>query len=206
MGFRMQMTLTEHPPGPASAAARRAMIDSQLRTSGVTEPWILAEMGSLPRENFVPAKQRAAAYIDRAIDLGDGRWLAAPLVQGLTLREAAPIASDTALLVGEGEGYLAALLRPLVGELDAVAPADLAGFRGKGTYSLIVVEGAAEELPEALAAMLADDGRLVTGTVERGVTRLATGRKAAGRLALWPVTEIGIPVIPEFAARKRWSF
>jgi protein-L-isoaspartate(D-aspartate) O-methyltransferase len=122
------------------------------------------------------------------------------------LTEAAPVKADKALLVGDPQGYLAALLAPLVGSLDCVEPAEIAGKRGKTGYSLIVVDGAAEELPAALAKLLADDGRLVTGIVERGVTRLATGRKAAGELALLPLAEMGIPVLGEFAAPKRWSF
>lgn len=201
------MTLIEERPGAGSfAEARRAMIDSQLRTSGVNEPFVLAAMARVAREDFVPAEYRASAYIDRAIPLGDGRFLAAPLVQGMMLAEAAPTTDDKALLVGDGNGYLAALLKPLVGSLDAVAPADTAARRGKGDYSLIVIDGAVEELPVTIGKLLADDGRLVTGVVERGVTRLAVGRKAAGAVSLLPLAEIGIPVLPEFAAPKRWSF
>ncbi len=48
--------------------------------------------------------------------------------------------------------------------------------------------------------------RVVTGLVVRGLTRLAAGRKAAGEVALVPLAEIGIPVLPEFAAPKGWSF
>ena len=163
-------------------------------------------MARVAREDFVPAEYRASAYIDRAIPLGGGRFLAAPLVQGMMLAEAAPTADDKALLVGDGNGYLAALLKPLAGSLDAVAPADAAARRGKGDYSLIVIDGAVEELPATIEKLLADDGRLVTGVVERGVTRLAVGRKAAGAVSLLPLAEIGIPVLPEFAAPKRWSF
>ena len=205
------MTLTENrapnvASGAASDAARRAMIDSQLRTSGVNEPWVLAAMARVPREDFVPAAARAAAYIDRAVPLGEGRFLAAPLVHGMMLTEARPSAKDQALLVGDSKGYLAALLGPLVGSLEVVDPADAAGKKGKGSYSLIVVDGALEELPGALAAQLAEDGRIVTGLVLRGVTRLAAGRKTGGEVALLPLAEIGIPVLPEFAAPKRWSF
>lgn len=187
--------------------ARRAMIDSQLRTSGVNEPWVLAAMARVPREDFVPQACRAAAYTDRTLALGDGRYLAAPLVHGKILSEAAPLASDKALLVGDGQGYLAALLRPLVGELECVAPADMAAAKPRrGAYSLIVIDGAIEELPDSLAASLADDGRLVTGLVERGVTSLAVGRKAGGSVALLPLAELGIPVLAQFAAAKGWSF
>lgn len=202
-GFDEAMTVTEDQRD-TTLAARRAMIDSQLRTSGVNEPWILEAMGSLAREDYVPANMRDAAYIDRAIALGDGRMLASPLVHGRFLAEARPTQADKALLIGD-DGYLAALLRPLVGSLDVVAPGD-AGAIGSGDYTLIMIDGAIEALPDALVDRLAPDGRVVTGQVLRGVTRVATGRKAAGRVALLPLAEIGIPVLPEFAAPKRWSF
>lgn len=200
------MTLTEDRPAALYAEARRAMIDSQLRTSGVNEPWVLAAIDSVAREDFVPEQARSAPYIDRAIPLGGGRYLAAPLVHARMLAEAKPEATDSVLLVGDGKGYLAALLRPLCGSLDAVDPATAASAKGKGAHSLIVVDGAIEQLPASLCARLAEGGRLVTGLVEKGITRLATGRKTAGQVVLLPLAEIGIPVLPEFAAPKRWSF
>lgn len=198
--------MTEQQPAAASAEARRAMIDSQLRTSGVNEPWVLAAMARVPREDFVPELAKASAYTDRALALGGGRFLAAPLVHGKMLSEAAPVATDKALLVGDGQGYLAALLRPLVGSLDCMEPEAAAEGREKGAYTLILVDGAIEQLPESLTVLLADNGRLVTGLIERGVTRLAAGRKVGGAVALMPLAELGIPVLPHFAAPKRWSF
>lgn len=202
------MTLTQDRPAASlSEVARRAMIDNQLRPEGVNEPWVLSAMMALAREDFVPAGLRDAAYMDRAVPLGEGRFLAAPPVHARMLAEAVPTAEDKALLVGDGAGYLAALLRPLVGSLEAIAPADaLAKRRGRDGYSLIVVDGAAEVLPDALVSALAEGGRLVTGIVERGVTRLAAGRKTGGTFALLPLADIGIPVLPEFAAPRRWSF
>lgn len=181
------------------------MISSQLRTSGVNEPWVLEAMAGIARENYVPVQMRDAAYIDRAIPLGEGRFLAAPLFHARMLAEAEPVAADKVLLVGDGEGYLAALLRPLAGSLDTVAPAD-ASAAAAGDYSLIVIDGAIELLPDTLAARLADGGRVVTGLVVRGVTRLAVGSKAAGAVSLLPLAEMGVPVLPELAAPKRWSF
>jgi len=189
----------------SSSAARRAMIDSQLRTSGVNEPWVLSAMNSLPREDFVPEAMRSSAYIDRAIALGDGRFLAAPLVHARMLAEARPTMADKVLLVGDADGYLAALLRPLCGSLDVIAPAG-ASQPGTGGYSLIVIDGAAEALPDALGARLDDGGRIITGLVQRGVTRLAAGCKSGEDVALLPLAEIGIPVLPELAAPKRWTF
>ncbi|WP_374285217.1 protein-L-isoaspartate O-methyltransferase [Novosphingobium sp.] len=189
------------------SAARRAMIDSQLRVSGVNAEWVLAAMDRVPREDHVPAAARAHAYIDRAIPLDDGHALPAPLVHGQLLSEADPKAADKALLVSCGSTYLEALLRPQVGTLDVVsAAAAAAQTKGMGQHSLIVIDGAIEQLPAGLAAELAEGGRIVTGLVDRGVTRLASGRKIGGEVALLPLTDIGIPVLPEFAAPKGWSF
>ncbi|KPH57461.1 protein-L-isoaspartate O-methyltransferase [Novosphingobium sp. ST904] len=197
------MTLTEDR---SATEARHAMIVSQLRTSGVNEHWVLNAMAGIAREDFVPATMRDAAYIDRAIPLGNGRFLAAPLVHGKMLAEAAPTKEDKVLLVGEVNGYLAALLRPLVGSLEVVDPAEVAGLAGEGGYSLVVIDGAVEELPAAVVAQVAEGGRVVTGIIVRGVARLATGLKTAGAVSLLPLIEMGIPALPEFAAPKPWSF
>ena len=185
--------------------ARRAMIDSQLRPSGVNDGSVLTAMGALPREDFVPAAFRDVAYMDRAIPLGEGRFLAAPLVHARMLAEAAPVARDVALLVG-GSDYLQALLRPLVSSLALCAAdealTDLAG----GGFTLIVIDGAVETIPERLSSALAEGGRLVTGLVERGVTRLAVARKEAGVVGVLPLAEIGIPLLAQFTTPPCWTF
>lgn len=201
------MTIVEDRPAAGHEAARKAMIDSQLRTSGVNAEWVLRRMAEVPREQFVPASASGHAYIDRAIALGNGRSLAAPVVHGMMLQEARPAASDTALVVDGGSGYLAELVRPLVGSLETVAPADAAAkSRKSADITLLLVDGAVERLPDTLVRRLADNARVVTGLVEDGITRLAIGRKAAGEVALLPLAELGIPVLPEFAAPKAWSF
>lgn len=102
--------------------------------------------------------------------------------------------------------YLAALLRPLVGSLDAVSADGAASKRGKGAYTLLVVDGAARPAA-SFAALLAEGGRIVTGVLERGVTRLAVGTQVGGEITLLPVADMGIPVIAEFRAPKRsWNF
>ena len=187
--------------------ARRAMIDSQLRTSGVNAEFVLRRMGAVAREQYLPEGARGFAYIDRAIALGNGRHLAAPVVQGKMLQEASPTAADKALLVDGGSGYLAELLRPLVGSLEVIGAEHAAAKSRKGgDFTLLVVDGAVEQLPEGLMRRLADQARVVTGVIKNGVTRLAIGRKAAGQVALLPLAELGIPALPEFAAPKGWSF
>ena len=189
------------------AAARRAMIDSQLRTSGVNEAYVLERMGAVPREEHVPAAARATAYIDRSVALDNGRRMAAPLFYGMLLAEAKPSAEDRVLVVDSGAGYLPELLRPLVTAIEIVSPEDaVAASRKRGSFSLLVIDGAVERIPETLAKRLAQGGRAVTGLVRNGVTRLAIGRKSGDDIALLPLAEIGIPRLGEFDAPKGWSF
>ena len=197
---------------PASAAAdvsgaRRAMIDCQLRVSGVNDPAVLAAMGKVAREDYLPAEARGHAYIDRAIPLGQGRALPAPLVHGMMLIEALPRPGERVLVVTAGSTYLAALVEAMGALVDSLDAADLAKVkRGAPGYDLVLIDGAIEDLPEALTAALAEGGRVVTGLVLRGVTRLASGRKLGGVTQLLPLAEVGIPVLGQFARAKSWSF
>lgn len=183
------------------------MIDSQLRPSGVNAPFVLDRMGEVAREDFVPPDLAAFAYMDRALRLGDGRHLPAPLVHGLMLQEAAPHGGEHALVVDCGAGYLPELLRPLVASV-AVLSASEALLPGAGgpKAQVLLVEGAVEHLPQPLLDRLAEGGRIVTGLVDNGVTRLAIGRKGEHGAALLPVADIGIPEMIALRRPRGWSF
>jgi protein-L-isoaspartate(D-aspartate) O-methyltransferase len=202
------MTETTMTLENSSATARRAMIDSQLRTSGVNEEFVLARMLALPREDFLPRDKASLAYIDRSIGLGDAGHLAAPLFYGKLLIEAAPAPHDRVLVIEGGTTYLTELLRPLVADIAAISAAEAAAgaITNAAPFTLIVIDGALEELPENLAEKLAEDGRVVTGWLLRQVTRLASGRKIDGRLALRAVEDLGIPVLNAFDKPKGWAF
>ena len=197
------MTVVEDRPASAEMlTARRAMIDSQLRVTGVNSPAILAAFAKVPREDFVPAERRVVAYADRAVPLGDGAVLSPALTYGQMLEAAEPAKADSVLVIS-GNGYLAALAAQLSGNVTRAA--NLAAAEG-GPFTLILIDGAAEVLPDQLCTLLADDGRVVTGLVERNVTRLALARKAAGRVVPTALGEADFAVLPEFAAPKSWSF
>lgn len=210
---------------PQSAEMRRIMVDSQLRTNGVNAPWIVAAMLATPREVFVPG-DGATAYMDRSIPLGGGRMMNPPLAAGLMLSTAELKASDSVLLIGAGTGYLAALLSPRVTSLVAVeADAALAeSFRANlpgiklvegpmaagapdhAPYDLILIDGAIEQLPEALTQQLAEGGRVVTGVIEGPVSRLAVGVKHGAHLALRPVIDTEVAPLPGFAKTREFVF
>ena len=88
---------------------RRAMIASQLRTTGVNDPRVLAAMGEVPRERFVPRERVALAYADALVPLKPGRQLNSPMALGRLLTEASPREGERALLVG---GSLSIYSRP----------------------------------------------------------------------------------------------
>lgn len=196
------------PPKNAFQAARKAMIDSQLRPSGVNAEFALKRMAAVAREDFVPDAARAAAYVDRALPLGDGRFIAAPVFYGMMLQEAAPRSGQHAIVIDGGSGYLPELVLPLVGSLAVLSPEEALEkpVRGKKA-DLMMIDGAVEQVPASLAKRLEDNALLLTGlAAQGGVTRLARGRKVGAGVALLPIMEMGIPRLSAFDRPKGWSF
>lgn len=200
------------------AAMRAAMVASQLRTSDVNDPAVIAAMSRVPREDFVPAARRDTAYVDRPIPLGNGRAINPPLATGrlLTVAEVRP--GDKVLLIGDATGYTAALLDGMGAVVTAVdestrperLPASVAWVKGQAEkghaksapYDVIIVEGAVPELPAALSAQLAEGGRVAMGFVERGVTRLASGRKAGDITGFVSLADLEMVVLPGFEEKR----
>lgn len=219
------MTATADLPG--SETARAAMVVSQLRTSGVSDARVVAAMAQVERERFLPESQRPLAYRDRSLPLGNGRAQNPPLATGLLFTEARLQPSDTVLIVGAAGGYAAAVAAKLAGKVVAVEsdPALAAAARtalgdqaelvegplaeghGAGApYDVLIVDGAVEELPAALAAQVAPGGRIVTGLVDRGVTRLASGVRSEGGFGLMPFADIEAVVLPGFEKPRGFKF
>jgi protein-L-isoaspartate(D-aspartate) O-methyltransferase len=208
---------------------RKAMIDSQLRTSGVSASWVLAAMGSEPREEFVPAAAKDIAYMDRQIPLADGRTMNPPMATGLMLQQADVNVDDEVLVIGGAAGYSAKLLarrakRVVIVEQDkalaSAAKTSLSGLTNvavvegalnegaakQGPYSLIVIDGAIEQLPSALLDQLVDGGRIVTGLSEGAVTRIAMGVKRANVAALRPFSDCSVAKLPGFESAAEFVF
>lgn len=176
------------------AALRMKMVDGQIRTTDVTSHAVLNAFLAVRREDFVPERRKAVAYIDNDVELASGRYLMAPspLAKMLQLAEIRP--ADHVLDVGAGTGYTSALLGHLAGSvvalesdaaLAATAKANIeaiglsnvdvvtgdltAGYAAKAPYDLIIVGGAVEQLPEALFGQLKEGGKLVA-VVGRGLS------------------------------------
>lgn len=216
--------MSVHAPVPDYAAARQAMVDSQLRPQGVNDPAVLAAMSVVPREKFVPEDQKPLAYIDRAVPLGEGRALPAPAVLGLLLTGLATLPGERALVVGANSGYSAAVLSKMGLQVTALESSEslaeaarknkvsiVLGPLSEGTkkgapYDLILVDGAIEQIPDALIEQLVEGGRIGGAIVEQGITRLFIGRRAGGGFGFHPISDASTPRLPGFERPKAFTF
>ncbi len=207
---------------------RRAMVASQLRTTGVNDPRVIAAMSAVPRERFVPADRSALAYADALVPLGHGRELNPPMAVGRLLTEAQLRGHERALVIGAATGYSAAVLAQLVGSVTALEEdATLAGFarealedsgvtpvegilvqghKAGAPYDFVLIDGAVEEVPQAIIDQVADGGAIALAIIERGVTRLCIGRVSAGAFGTTCYSDAAAAVLPGFAKPKTFSF
>jgi len=93
--------------------ARQQMIHQQVRAWDVLDPGVLAVLGRVPREQFVPTAFRELAFADTAIPLPAGQSMLAPKIHGRILQALEVRAGETALEIGAGSGYLSACLAAL---------------------------------------------------------------------------------------------
>lgn len=212
------------------AAARRKMVDNQLRTTGISDRRLLAALGSVPREAFVPDERRAVAYADMVQPLGGGRGLATPADFAKLAQLAEIRHTDRVLDVGPGTGYSTAVLSQVANEVIALeADAGLAaearhilaelGYgnarvveaasngsaRLDGLFDAILIEGVLDAEPTAFFGALADGGRLVALVRTGGAAAVAhvyvrSGSDVAGR------TEFNASLPPLDTAPKAETF
>jgi len=216
------------------AASRTKMVDSQLRTEGVTDYGLLAAMGSVPRELFVPPTLKPFAYIDNDIVLkraGEPRCMMQPASLGRLLQLAEISNSDNALDVGAGTGYgaavMARLARSVVAlesdpELAATARQTLAalnvtnakvisnsleaGAAADGPYDVILLEGAVPRVPTSLLAQLSEGGRLVA-VIGEGWSAVATlFRKSGDDIGRRPAFNLALQPLPGFRQPASFVF
>lgn len=213
--------------------ARRNMVDGQLRPNRVTNAQLLAAIGDLPRERFLPTGLQSVAYADDDVPLGNGRFLMEPMVLARLIQTLQPLPEDRALVVASGAGYGAALLARLVKSVVAVeSDAALAGsaeqtirtlgianvqyVAGKmeegcaaqAPFDVILIEGAVLKVPAAILDQLAEGGRLATVIAAPagvlGVAQLTV--KEGGVASSRPLFDAGTPPLPGFSAPPRFTF
>ncbi|MEP5728140.1 MAG: protein-L-isoaspartate O-methyltransferase [Sulfitobacter sp.] len=167
------------------ATRRTMMVDTQVRPSDVTKFPIIDAMLSVPREEFVPAAQREAAYMGENLDLGQGRVVLEPRTLAKMLDALAITNSEMVLDVGCAMGYSAAVIAHMAEAVVAVevdeamaveaqeallaAGADnvavhtgplVDGAVGHGPYDVIMIEGGVADVPDPILEQLKDGGRI----------------------------------------------
>jgi protein-L-isoaspartate(D-aspartate) O-methyltransferase len=190
------------------ADLRARMVERQLRGKGIEDERVLAAMGSVPREEFLPFRLRRRAYADSALPIGAEQtisqpWIVAAICQALELR-----GEERVLEIGTGSGYSACVLARLAAEVISVERHDslsraadgaLAalgignvellvgdgslGLPERAPFEAIAVHAAAPAPPPALLAQLGDGGRMVVPvSAERGNGEVLTLLRREGEV------------------------
>jgi protein-L-isoaspartate(D-aspartate) O-methyltransferase len=167
-------------------AAREVMVTTQIAARGICDPRVLDAMRAVPREAFVPEAQRAYAYDDGPLPIGEGQTISQPYIVACMLEALRLRPSDRVLEVGTGCGYAAAVISKMASEVYTIerharlaeaAAARLGalcydnvhvrhgdgmhGWPEAAPFQGISVPAGAAEPPPALLAQLAPGGRLV---------------------------------------------
>lgn len=208
---------------------RRMMVDTQVRPSDVTKFPIIEAMLHVPREAFVPPALREAAYVGENLDIG-GRVMLDPRTLAKIIDLIDIQRTDVVLDVACGLGYstavLARLAEVVVAVEDDAARADAAqetlaeqgfdnaavmtGVLAEGApksapYDAILIQGAVEEVPEAILAQLREGGRICAIFAEDGVGVVRAGLKTDGRVSWRYGFNAGAPVLPGFARVRAFA-
>jgi protein-L-isoaspartate(D-aspartate) O-methyltransferase len=213
-------------------AARRMMVDGQIRTADVTDLDLIAAMLAVPRERFVPPPLAGQAYLDSDLAIGAGRVLLKPMVLAKLIQAAGVRGGDHVLDVGCGTGYSSAVLARLTDSVVALEEDEAlarqaketlaatgaggvvigtgplsAGWPAGAPYDVILLNGATEIVPETLGRQLKPSGRLACIFVGRAPPGKAMiYRLVEGHLAGRPVFDAAAPLLPGFAASPEFVF
>ncbi len=212
-------------------AAREAMVDGQIRPSGVTLYPVLKAFMDVPREVYVPQDKKSVAYVGEHIALSPDRKLMAARLQAKMLNELDLKPHELVLDVAGGTGYSTAIIAQLaeavvmVEENDALADkaestlseqgVDNAivvrnplseGAAKHGPFDVIVIEGGIEDFPATLLDQLKEGGRVAAFFDDSGNFACHIGHKQNGRI-YWNAKFDGVvPILNGFAAEKAFTF
>lgn len=200
-GFCMT-SLVVAQSGDAYASARARLVDSVLKSGGITNPRVLSAMGSTPRHEFVAPDQRVQAYYDKALPIGGKQTISSPYIVAVMTQELDPQPAEKVLEIGTGSGYQAAVLSPLVKDVYSIEIVPELGERaakvlqklnyknvhtkvGDGylgwpehaPFDKIIVTCSPENVPQPLIDQLADGGLMIIPVGERYQQTLMRMRK-----------------------------
>jgi protein-L-isoaspartate(D-aspartate) O-methyltransferase len=216
------------------ADARKWMVDGQVLPNKVTDPRVIHAMLDLPRHLFVPAASIARAHADEDVPLGQGRVLLQPMMIARLAQMTQLRMGETALVLGAGSGYGAALLArmgaivtaveqdPALAVLarDALASAGVVspgsvqfieatpvGGAPSGPFDVVMIEGQVPAIPDAVADRLAEGGRLVAVRRRPGRSGAAVlGTRSGGSFSVTEIFDCATAPLPGFSAEPSFVF
>ncbi len=185
--------------------ARQRMLREQLQRRDIRDERVLAAMGRVPRERFVPERLHGQAYADRALPIDCSQTISQPYIVALMSQALECSPEHTVLEIGTGSGYQTAVLAEMVREVVSVERfADLSrraavvlkqlgygnvtlavgdgtlGWPSRAPYDRIIVTAAAGRAPPALFEQLCEGGRLVIPVGGHDYQTLEVIRKVQG--------------------------
>jgi protein-L-isoaspartate(D-aspartate) O-methyltransferase len=204
----------------------KMMFQLNLRRRGISDQTVLRAMEEIPRDVFVEAADRAAAYRDSALGIACGQTISQPFVVAYMTEQLQLQKHHRVLEIGAGSGYQAAILSRLCRQVLTIERyrtlADSARARLRklgcdnvevllgdgfdipaeaGTFDRIIVTAAMEQIPEALTQRLEAGGILIApvGPHQSTQTLIRLTRTEAGfeRKALVDVRFV--PALPGIA-------
>ncbi len=210
------------------ATRRTMMVDTQVRPSDVTKFPIIAAMLHVPREQFVPAAKREAAYIGENLELAPGRVLLEPRNFSKMLDALDIQPDDLVLDVGAGLGYSSAVIARMAEAVVALEDEEMAsqaeaalaeagadnvavvtgaltkGAAQHGPYDAILIEGAVETVPAAFIEQLKEGGRITAIFMEGALGVARIGYKIDGAMSWRDLFNGTAPVLQGFVKPREF--
>jgi protein-L-isoaspartate(D-aspartate) O-methyltransferase len=209
---------------------RVMMVDTQVRPSDVTKFPIIEAMLSVPREVYLPASKREAAYVGENVEIAPGRVVleARTLAKMLDALDVQP--TEMVLDLGCGLGYSTAVIARLADAVIAVEEDDTLASEAQrtlsaegvdnaavivgplalgdakhGPYDVITIQGAVEMVPEGVLAQLKEGGRIGAVFMEGALGVARVGYKIDGVVTWRFLFNAAAPVLPGFAAKRGFT-
>lgn len=211
-------------------ARRTMMVDTQVRPSDVTKFPIIDAMLGVPREAYVPDRMREAAYMGENLAIDSDRVMLEPRTLAKMLEALDIQPSHVALDIACGLGYSTAVLARLCDFVVAVEDDEsraeeaqsilseqgidnaavmtgplTEGAAKSAPYDIIMIQGGAEEVPDALLDQLREGGRIACVFLDGNLGVVRLGHKIDSVVNWRFAFNAGAPLLADFEKARAFA-